>query len=225
MVNFMYNKVLRFKHWYELRFSKILPWWAFLPLVGCFVLNAFVYWITQILMAGAYHYDFTLPIDRKVPVIPGWISIYILSYAFWAINYIVIARQNRRTCYRLAFADYFSKIVCGVFFIIIPTTNVRPEVIGSGVWEFLLKFIYIMDSPTNLFPSIHCLVSWFCAIGLRGTRVPTWYKVFSYAFAIAVCISTQLTKQHYIVDVFGGIALAEISLLIGEYFVRRKNFT
>ena len=83
----------------------------------------------------------------------------------------------------------------------------------------------VLLSPTNLFPSIHCLVSWFCAIGLRGTRVSTWYKVFSYAFAIAVCISTQLTKQHYIVDVFGGILLAEISLLIGEYFVRRKNFT
>lgn len=189
------------------------------------MLNAFVYWITQLMMADAFHYDFTLPIDRKIPVIPWWVSIYILSYAFWAINYILIARQNKRSCYRLVFADYFSKMVCGIFFVIIPTTNVRPELIGGGFWELMLKFIYTMDSPTNLFPSIHCLVSWICAIGLRGTKVSNGYKAFSYIFAIAVCVSTQLTKQHYIVDAFGGIALAEISLLLGEYFVRKRNYT
>ena len=67
-----------------------------------------------------------------------------------------------------------------------------------------------MDDPTRLFPSIHCLVSWFCFIGIRGRKnVPRAYRVFSCLFALLVCVSTQFTKQHYIVDVFGGILLAE----------------
>lgn len=35
-------------------------------------------------------------------------------------------------------------------------------------------------------------------------------------FAILVCVSTQVTKQHYIIDVFGGIILAEVCYLIGK---------
>ena len=35
-------------------------------------------------------------------------------------------------------------------------------------------------------------------------------------FAILVCVSTQVTKQHYIIDVFGGIILSELCYLIGK---------
>lgn len=64
---------------------------------------------------------------------------------------------------------------------------------------------------TRLFSVNHCLVSWFCYIGIRGQKqIPKWYQRFSLVFAILVCVSTQVTKQHYIVDVFGGIAVAEI---------------
>ena len=38
----------------------------------------------------------------------------------------------------------------------------------------------------------------------------------SLVFAILVCISTQVTKQHYIIDVFGGIILSEVCYLIGR---------
>lgn len=220
----MYNKLSGFMYWYDRKFGRVLPYWALWPLLGCFVLNCIVYWFTQWVMAGAYHYDLTLPMDRELPVAPWWVSIYILSYGFWAFNYILIGRQSREACYRLAFADYISKIVCGVFFILLPTTNVRP-VLGQGFWDMMLELVYKMDSPTNLFPSIHCLVSWLCVIGLRGTKVPLWYKLFSLTFAIAICASTQFTKQHYIVDVAGGIVLAEAAFWASSYFVRKKRWT
>lgn len=91
----------------------------------------------------------------------------------------------------------------------------RPVLYGDGIWVSLLQAVYKMDAPTNLFPSIHCLVSWFSFIGIRGRKsVPKAYRVFSCLFAILVCVSTQVTKQHYIVDVFGGIAIAEITYYI-----------
>lgn len=40
-----------------------------------------------------------------------------------------------------------------------------------------MRFVYAVDAADNLFPSIHCLVSWFCYIGLRGRRdIPVWYR-------------------------------------------------
>ena len=114
-----------------------------------------------------------------------------------------------------------SRIICGIIFILIPTTNVRPEIIGNSLSANLMRFLYWIDSPTNLFPSIHCLVSWFCFIGIRKSeKIPRWYKIFSCIFALFVCASTQFTKQHYIVDVISGIAIAELCFYVG----RKRHF-
>ena len=60
-------------------------------------------------------------------------------------------------------------------------------------------------------PSIHCLTSWFCYVGIRGqNRIPKWYQVFSLIFTVLICLSTQFTKQHYLIDVIGGIGLAQL---------------
>ena len=54
-------------------------------------------------------------------------------------------------------------------------------------------------------------------MGIRHQKkIPEWYQRFSLVFAILVCISTQVTKQHYIIDVFGGIILSEVCYLIGR---------
>ena len=81
-----------------------------------------------------------------------------------------------------------------------------------------MRFVYAADPATNLFPSIHCLVSWMCFIGIRKQKhIPVWYKVFSAVFALLVFASTQFTKQHYIIDVFAGAAIAELSYFIGTH--------
>ena len=98
-----------------------------------------------------------------------------------------------------------------MLFLLIPTTTVRPEITDSGFTAWLMGLIYQLDPPLDLFPSIHCLVSWMCFIGIRGNkRVPRWYRIFSCIFALLVVVSTQVTKQHYLIDAIGGILLAEV---------------
>lgn len=193
----------------------LIPSYAILPLILVVVVNFLVYIGAGQLAADWTHYDLTLPFDRAVPVIPWFTAIYLGCYLFWVVNYILIARQGREHCYRFVTADILSRLICCAFYLLLPTTNVRPELVGTDFWTQALRLVYTIDSPVNLFPSIHCLVSWFCYIGIRGRRsVPKWYRVFSCVFAILVCISTQVTKQHYIVDVFGGILVAE-----GTYYL------
>lgn len=187
-----------------------IPKYARIPLAMCLLVNCGVYYITKILCLGRFHYDFTTSFDRFVPLLPCFVLIYIGCYLFWVINYCIIACQSKEQCYRFVLCEITAKLLCGVIFIILPTTNIRPQLTGNSICEQLLAFIYQMDSPVNLFPSIHCLVSWFCYIGLRKQKgVSKGYRWFSLVMAILICISTQVTKQHYIVDVISAILLAE----------------
>ena len=176
-----------------------IPKYSIIPLITALVLNTLVYSGTMVLCKGFYHHDFTTAFDRMVPVIPEFTSIYLICYVFWVVNYIMTARISREHMYRFLTADYLSRIVCGIFFVFLPTTLVRPEITGTGFWDQALRFVYSIDQSANLFPSIHCLVSWFCYIGIRHQKkIPVWYQRFSLVFATLVCISTQVTKQHYI---------------------------
>lgn len=207
----------------------IVPAYAIFPLLSCVIVNFIVYMGSDFLASDWTHYDFTLPIDRAVPVVPAFSIVYLGCYLFWIVNYILIARQGEEHCIRFATADIMSRLICGLFYLLIPTTNIRPVLDDSGVWNSVLLLVYTIDPPTRLFPSIHCLVSWFCYIGIRKQKnIPKPYRVFSCMFALLVCLSTQFTKQHYIVDAIGGILLAEgtywLALHTELYRLPQKGF-
>ena len=213
----MENK-MNFGIWYRKYLNKWIPQYGILALSTCFAVNVLIYGGTQIITKNTYHHDFTTGWDRKVPFVKEWVVIYLVCFAFWIINYILIAQEGKEQCYRFVSADLLSRIICGVFFIMLPTTNIRPIIHGTDFFSYMVKFVYGIDSATNLFPSIHCLVSWFCFIGIRKSKkVPLWYKVFSCIFAILVCASTQFTKQHYLIDIVGGILIAELCFYLTNH--------
>ena len=212
------EKGTKFGQFYQKHIEKIIPMRSFFSVIFCFVFNSLIYTGTQILMGSAKHYDLTNGLDRSIPFMPGWSFIYLGCFLFWAVNYILITRQSREEWFQFATGDYLSRLICGIFFVLLPTTNIRPEIVGDGVVQGLIRFIYRIDAPTNLFPSIHCLVSWMCFIGIRGkSYIPKWYRIFSCLFAIAVFASTLFTKQHFVVDVVAGVIFAEICYYIGRH--------
>lgn len=211
-------KETRFGKWYRKWIGKWIPEYGILLLLVCCLFNNLIYWGAQQVMGDAYHYDFTTSLDRKVPFVKEWVLIYVASFVFWAFNYILISREGKEKWYRFVTADLMSRLICGVFFFLLPTTNVRPEVLGNDFTAWVMRLVYDLDEPTNLFPSIHCLVSWFCYIGIaHSKKVPKWYQSFSFVFAVLICASTQFTKQHYLIDIAGGIFIAEICYLITSY--------
>lgn len=195
--------------------AKLIPVWAIIPLLSILLINTIVYSGAGILTHSRYHFDFTMAFDRAVPLIPEFIWIYVLAFPFWAMNYILAAQRGKDTFYRFVAADLTVHAVCFLVFLVLPTTNVRPQIPGNTLSEKMLMFIYAMDggqNPSNLLPSIHCYVSWLCWRGLKGAReIPKWYQNFSLVFAVLVIVSTQVLKQHYIVDAIAGVALVEIA--------------
>lgn len=204
-----------------------LPGWAVLPLLSILAINCLVYWGSGMLTADRYHYDFTFGFDRAVPLLPEFVWIYILAFPFWACNYILAAQRGKDMFYRFVATDLTVHALCFLIFLLIPTTNIRPEISGHTISETVLQIIYALDggkSPSNLFPSIHCYVSWLCWRGIKGAKeIPIWYQRFSLIFAVLIIVSTQVLKQHYIVDAAVGILLVEIAWRIYSRGQRHKK--
>ncbi len=195
--------------------EKIIPLWGILPLLCCVGMNMLVYYAAIVICADWQYHDYPrLMIDDMIPLVPEWMYIYWGCYLFWGINYCLVARIHREDpakFYHFVTTDMMSRIVCGFFFFLLPTTNVRPGFEVDSFAAYLLQMLYQADPPVNLFPSIHCLVSWMCFIGIRGNKkIPVWYQVFSCLFALLVLVSTLTTKQHYLLDGVVGILFAEI---------------
>lgn len=197
--------------------AKIVPSYAIIPLLSCLAWNCIVYWSTQVLCAHRPHFDFSTAFDQALPFQSWWILIYVSSFVFWPLCYVMTAKYNSKEFFfRFVTADLLSRTICGIFFIVLPTTNVRPQFAVSGFCDWLLALIYQMDLPYDLFPSIHCLVSLMCWLGIyRCREVKFTVKAAVLVYALLICASTQFTKQHYIVDVAGGLLTALLAFALG----------
>ena len=193
----------------------IVPRYAYLPLAIVLLANVIAYYGTRLFSDCLTYYSPALPIDDHIPFIPAFISIYILSYAQWVLSYILIARENREVCNRIIYGATCAKLICMVIFLVYPTYMERPEVVGDGLWNTLVRFIYSADTSDHLFPSIHCLESWICFRASLVMRKPApIYKLVSFVSALLVFASTVFVKQHCFIDIIGGVVVAELGLLI-----------
>lgn len=196
---------------------KILPDYSVFPLFMALLVNGLVYNGSRWIAGGWYHHNIESWVDRKIPVVPEFLLIYFGCYLFWAVNYILIARLERERVYRFFTAEFLSRIICLGFFLLYPTTNTRPVITEGGFWNWALSALYQIDAADNLFPSIHCVVSWFCYIGIRGRKeIPVWYQRCSLIFAGLVFLSTLFTKQHVIFDILGGVFTAQVCFWLSQ---------
>ena len=199
----------------------LIPKVMIIPLLISVTWNSITYFGSRLLTTNWEHINAEISLDMLIPLVPWTIFIYLSCYIFWMANYVLGVRQDRGEAFRFISADFLAKTICLLCFLIVPTTNTRPEIVGGGFWDRAMIWLYNTDAADNLFPSIHCLTSWFCYIAVReNKKIPKPYVIFSLLFAISICISTLTTKQHVIVDVIGGVGLAE-----GSYFVVKYGFT
>ena len=195
------------RRWIE----KIVPRYAWGPLVLAVAVNMAVY---EGVALFKDHLTFVAP----------FIVFYLLAFVQWVINYVLIARENKAFCYRFVYGDVISKLFCLLFFVLFPTTMERPDVVGTGLFDWLVKFIYHMDAPVNLFPSIHCLESWCCIhAAFAMKKVPNWYKGVTVVMSLGVFASTLLVKQHVLLDMFGGIVVFEAGLFISGWITKKMS--
>ncbi|OAB26774.1 serine/threonine protein phosphatase [Paenibacillus macquariensis subsp. defensor] len=160
-------------------------------------------------------------LDAQIPFVPAFIIPYLLWYPFMITMLITFCIKNRTVYYRTLLTLCLGLIVSYIFFYVYQTSIVRPQVTGHGLLNWLVQLIYRTDGPYNCFPSIHVLSSYLMLKGMADCR--NWHLLSLVLVRItswSIILSTLLVKQHVILDIAGGIILAEML-----YYAVRKWMT
>ncbi|MDD4355238.1 MAG: phosphatase PAP2 family protein [Candidatus Izemoplasmatales bacterium] len=160
-----------------------------------------------------------LKFNQWVPFIPETVYIYVIAYPFWIFSFFYVAYYSKKGLYTLMVLILITFTVCGLWYLF-AQTDVQSWRETSGLFdrdpasfnltEKLVWMIYNSAGPRNANPSMHCLMSWLSIIGARIVKdMPKPGKIMIWVIGIAICISTQTMKQHYIIDLITGIILGE----------------
>jgi membrane-associated phospholipid phosphatase len=150
------------------------------------------------------------PLDRAIPLVPWTIFIYTSEYWLFISAYFIFRDELTRNKY---IWSYFGVLAFGaVFFVFLPTTYPRSEypLVGdpSAFTYRVFQALRNADDPSNCFPSMHvtcCYLTAFAFLERPESRRNFWIY---FIWASLIALSTLPTKQHYIVDVVGGVMLS-----------------
>ena len=166
-------------------------------------------------------------IDDLIPLVPVFVLPYIWSYFFWAMAPMAVSKCEKRYFYNFITAYICSCLFGMLIFIFAPSYMDRAgenlaELAGDSIFGDLLRFVYGLDGGTiayNLFPSFHCMLSTLSYLGvMRRKEIPLWFRIYSLVTALLIYCSVVFTKQHYVVDIFGGIAIALVFYFLSTRF-------
>jgi membrane-associated phospholipid phosphatase len=102
-----------------------------------------------------------------------------------------------------------------------PLCIVRPAYEGPGLGNWLMRQVVAVDDEANCFPSSHALFAVLPAILVSRGGAGRGMRIFVWALAVAVCLTTVTTGQHYFLDMVGGAAAAVAGYLIARQLFRR----
>lgn len=197
--------------------TTIIHKYAVAPLLAIAAMHAAVWLGSKNLADFSRAFDVTLGLDALIPLRPEWVVIYVVTFLFWMMGLLFAARQDEELCFRFASGVIIAEIICCVIFIAFPSCITRPELAVSDFFTGVLSLVYFFDTPTNCFPSMHCLFAYLvfrqslsspaqsCGTGCSGA-----------VFTVLVCLSTLFVKQHVIADVIGGIFFGELAFVLGQ---------
>lgn len=152
-------------------------------------------------------------IDRMIPFVEEFIIPYIAWYPFIILTMIYLCIKDKRVYYRTLVSLIIGFLVSFFIFYVFQTHVPRPTVEGNDIFSKLVRLIYANDKPYNAFPSLHVLESHLMVMGVHALAKENRSKKVLLLVdftSIMIILSTQFVKQHVIIDVIGGIYLAEV---------------
>ncbi len=154
--------------------------------------------------------------DAWIPLWPVWVVPYLLCLPVWIAGLIwAVLKMDEELFRSFASACLFVQVSAMLSFYFFPTYVKRP-VLTAGNWATqILQMVYRNDGDYNAFPSGHVYQTALICLfynQLYPNHSGVWIGIM-----VIVALSTLFTRQHYLVDPLGGLAIAWLGYRLGLY--------
>jgi len=163
-----------------------------------------------------------MAIDDYIPFIEYFIIPYMLWFIYVAIAVVYMFFTNVSDYYKLCLFLFSGMTVFLIVSTVYPNGHtLRPLVYeNDNIFVTMVQYLHKMDTPTNLFPSIHVYNSIGVHIAVSHNeklKSNKWLQIGSFILMVSIILSTVFLKQHSVFDVITGILMAALiySLVYG----------
>ncbi len=145
-------------------------------------------------------------VDRAIPYVPETVWLYLPGYALCLLLAAWTLDTTRKL--RAAAISFAATLALAApVFVLFPVACARPPASHiSGLTGALLRFIETIDTTYNTFPSLHIAMATLAAWIVSQSHPRMGWVCWTLAFG--VWGSVLSLKQHWVIDVVGGWALA-----------------
>ena len=196
--------------WHVVRQILTRPQPVTVPMVALFAIIPAYLFIGAAFRGRELHVP-EIALDRILPLVPAW------SFVYWSLLLAallpVFVVHQQELVRRTILAFLFAWLSALAVFVAYPTVTSRPaEWPGDSFADWGMRLILATDVRYNCFPSLHVAQCFLAAFACH--RVHRGVGAAAAVWASLVAISTLLTKQHYVLDVVAGVALAYAGYLL-----------
>ena len=156
-----------------------------------------------------------MAVDDYIP----FVEIFIIPYFMW-FGYVAIAIayfffKNVQDYYKLCIFLFVGMTIFIVISTVYPHGHyLRPRVFErDNIFISMVQGLYMVDTPTNLFPSIHVYNSIGVHLAVMHSerlKEKKWIRRGSFLLMSSIVASTMFLKQHSVFDVITACLLAVV---------------
>ena len=159
------------------------------------------------------------PLDDLIPF-NKW---FVIPYCSWFLLLVAVTAllwwKDTASYDKLCLMMFSGMTFCLIVYMLLPNgLDLRPTVeeIGrSNPAMWVMQLLWKADASVNVCPSIHCQSTACMAIAISESKLAEERPVLrpiALVWAALICLSTVFTKQHSVLDVVCGLAVAVVWL-------------
>ena len=151
-------------------------------------------------------------LDDLIPFCSWFLIPYLLWFLYVGVTLGTVYIKSKPEFCRLCIRLFSGMTICLIIYTIFPSGQLlRPNLSGDQtLLTNLVKYLYRLDSSTNVCPSIHvyntlCIHYTLCT--WDRTKQKHWLKLGSSILMLLIIASTVLLKQHSVIDGIAAVGL------------------
>ena len=203
------------------RFSKLnTPEFSHLKLLGGWIVYFIFYFLTENLIPAERCHIVHSALDDMIPFHEG----FAIPYCFWflliVITLLFFLLYDVEGFKRFQVFIIVTQVVAMIVYIVWPSVqDLRPtQFPRDNFLTHVMAFIYSVDTPTGVCPSLHVAYSaGIASAWVKCKKAPVWWKCFVVFATVVISIATAFVKQHSVIDIVAAIPLSILAEVLAYH--------